>query len=172
MSEEKQSWLRGFEWIIVLLLLVPASFLIGEQRGTRKALENAEVVRDTVVTYLWDTVFQDRPVYVDRIKVRTEYVPVTDTLRIHDTTFVEVPIEQVEYRDTLYRAWVSGYHPALDSIQIFQQTKIVEVTKTITEKPKRWGIGIQAGYGVTVHQGTLYASPYIGVGVSYNFIRW
>lgn len=172
MSEENQSWLRGFEWIIVLLLLVPASFLIGEQRGTRKALENAEVVRDTVVTYLWDTIFQDKPVYVDRIKVRTEYVPVTDTIRIHDTLAVEVPIEQVVYRDTSYTAWVSGYHPALDSIQIFQQTKVVEVTRTISEKPKHWGVGVSAGYGASVREGAVYLTPFIGLGISYNIFSW
>lgn len=159
--------------LIIAILIIAANvgaFFWG--RSTVKLPEPGQIQVDTVVVVHTDTIVNEKPVYVDRIKVRTEYVPVTDTLRIHDTLAVEVPIEQVEYRDTLYQAWVSGYHPALDSIRIFQQTKIVEVTKTITEKPKRWGIGIQAGYGATVHQGTFYASPYIGVGVSYNIIRW
>ena len=165
--------MKAVNWLAIWCIaaaLMACDFIFG--RATAPEPGGGDVTVDTVVVYHTDTITQEKPVYVDRIKVRTEYVPVTDTLRIHDTTFVEVPIEQVEYRDTLYRAWVSGYHPALDSIRIFQQTKIVEVTKTITEKSKRWGIGINAGYGVTVHQGTFYTSPYIGVGVSYNFICW
>ena len=42
-------------------------------------------------------------------------------------------------------------------------------TTTITkDKPKKWGIGAQFGYGITGKQ----LSPFFGVGVSYNLIKW
>jgi hypothetical protein len=41
-----------------------------------------------------------------------------------------------------------------------------------TPKTTRWGIGFQAGYGASMQQGRVVGYPSIGVGVSYNFIRW
>jgi len=66
-------------------------------------------------------------------------------------------------------AWVSGYRPRLDSLQIFPRTVYRTVTNdiyhTITPKKKRWGIGLQVGYG--------YPNGwYVGVGVGYNLFWW
>ena len=36
-------------------------------------------------------------------------------------------------------------------------------------KPKRWGLGVQAGYGVDKN---LHGTWYLGVGVSYNFLQF
>ena len=72
----------------------------------------------------------------------------TDTMRIGDTV---VHREQAYYEDSLYRAWVSGYRPRLDSLMIFPKTVYQTVTNdiyhTITPKKKRWGLGLQVGYG-------------------------
>ena len=90
----------------------------------------------------------------------------TDTMRIGDTV---VHREQAYYEDSLYRAWVSGYRPRLDSLMIFPKTVYQTVTNdiyhTITPKKKRWGLGLQVGYGYT---GGLY----LGVGMSYNLWWW
>ena len=99
-------------------------------------------------------------------------VPITDTLMLHDTVLVHLPIEQRQYSDPRYTAWVSGYRPQLDSIQIYQQTQyITKEVKTVT-KPKRWGIGLQAGYGVSISNKQIQATPYIGIGISYNILTW
>lgn len=77
--------------------------------------------------------------------------------------------EQAYYEDSLYRAWVSGYRPKLDSLQIFSRTITKTVTNdiyhTINPKKKRWGMGVQAGYGYPY-------GGYIGFGVSYNIFQW
>ena len=90
----------------------------------------------------------------------------TDTMRIGDTV---VHREQAYYEDSLYRAWVSGYRPRLDSLMIFPKTVYQTVTNdiyhTITPKKKRWGLGLQVGYG---YPGGLY----LGVGMSYNLWGW
>lgn len=66
---------------------------------------------------------------------------------------------------------VSG-RPQLDSIQIYQRTEfITKEIKTVT-KPKRWGLGLQAGYGVSLHKGQIQPGPYIGVGLYYSLINW
>ena len=66
---------------------------------------------------------------------------------------------------------VSG-RPQLDSIQIYQRTEfITKEIKTVT-KPKRWGLGLQAGYGIALHKGQIHPAPYIGVGLSYSLINW
>ena len=90
----------------------------------------------------------------------------TDTIHIGDTV---VSREQAYYEDSLYRAWVSGYRPRLDSLQIFPRTVYQNVTNdiyhTITPKKKRWGLGLQAGYGYP-------GGWYVGAGVSWNLFMW
>lgn len=87
-----------------------------------------------------------------------------DTIHIGDTV---VQREQVVYQDSLYKAWVSGYRPRLDKLEIYPRT----ITNTITNdiyhpcKQKRWGIGLHAGYGYPMR-------GYVGVGISYNLFMW
>ena len=88
---------------------------------------------------------------------------------IPDSAKVTIPITQKIYETDLYKAYVSGYRPCLDSLLIFQQTQIIHIKDNT--KPKRWGIGIQVGYGVTMSR-TPQFSPYIGVGISYNLFNF
>lgn len=124
--------------------------------------------------YVYDTIFVEKPVIkkVDIIDTLLLPVPITDTLMLHDTVLIHLPIEQRQYSDPRYTAWVSGYRPQLDSIQIFQRTEfITKEVKPIT-KPKRWGIGLQAGYGASIINKQIQATPYIGIGISYNILTW
>lgn len=93
-------------------------------------------------------------------------IRLTDTMRIGDTV---VHREQAYYEDSLYRAWVSGYRPRLDSLQIFPRTVYQTVTNdvyhTIASKKKRWGLGLQVGYGYP-------GGWYTGVGISYDLWQW
>lgn len=49
--------------------------------------------------------------------------------------------------------------------------KVVDInsSRVTSTKPKRYGIGLQVGYGIT-KEATF--SPYVGIGLSYNPIRW
>ena len=90
----------------------------------------------------------------------------TDTIHIGDTV---VHREQTYYKDSLYQLWVSGYRPRLDSLHIFPRTVYQTVTNDVYHivkpKKKRWGFGVQAGYG--------YPSGwYIGIGGNYNLWQW
>ncbi|MDR2911320.1 MAG: hypothetical protein LBV47_08180, partial [Bacteroidales bacterium] len=75
--------------------------------------------------------------------------------------------EQKEYKTDDYRAVIEGYVANLLSMEVYPETQIITKTKTVTvTKKNQWGVGIQAGYGITA--GKL--SPYIGVGVQWNLI--
>lgn len=86
-----------------------------------------------------------------------------------DSADVVVPITQTIYEDSTYTAYVSGYNASLDSL-IFRMPREVITVKEY-QKPKRWSIGIQVGYGMTL-KGTPQFAPYVGIGVSYNLFSF
>lgn len=158
MGNMKDSW----KLILVVVGLMVACFFVG--RITKHAEQIETIVHKTDTLTLWDTVRIDRPVPVIQRVIDTMYVALADTVSVHDTTFVLLPRTQREYQDSLYHAWISGYRPQLDSIEVYTPTKFI--TKTIMEKPKKWHIGVQVGYGV----GKEGLSPYVGLGLTYSLI--
>ncbi len=79
---------------------------------------------------------------------------------------VSVPMTQREYEGAEYRAWVSGFEPRLDSIQVFCRSETVTVREVA--KRKRWGVGVSAGYGLTPHG----PEPFVGVSLNYNLFSF
>ena len=157
--------------ILLLFNIVNAiGYFVNEQRNSHSSEMKVKV--DTL--FIYDTIIVEKPVIkkVEIIDTLQLPVPITDTLMLHDTVFVHLPIGQRQYSDPRYAAWVSGYRPQLDSIRIYQQREfITKEIKTVT-KSKRWGIGLQAGYGVSLHNGQVFTAPYIGVGLSYSIFSW
>lgn len=156
------------------------TFLAGAAAGMflpRSCSDNDDagnVVTRTDTLIVRDTVIERHPVYVTSRVVDTVRIPLLDTVhvRVHDTLYVTVNREQKYYKGEDYEAWVSGYRPALDSVYVFPETRYVTETVQVKRKPTRWGIGIQAGYGVALPDGRPQLAPYLGVGISYNFIRF
>lgn len=136
----------------------------------------AAIPCDTARVTIIDTMTIYKPVPRDSVVVRyvASKLPVRrDTIIVyqHDSIEVEVPITQKVYSDSLYTAYVSGYLPSLDSLTLRSKTEVVTITKVIRQSDKRWGISLQAGYGVSL-KGTPQVAPYIGVGLSYNLFRF
>ena len=157
--------------VAFILIWSLAVFYAGRNWAIKRDISGYAERVDTLVVR--DTIVQEKPVYRTISQVRTEYVPVCDTIRIQDTLLVPVPIETKVYEDSLYRAEVSGYRASLDRLEIYQQERIITQTIPVQVKErKRWGIGVQAGYGVSTPNGKPVLSPYIGIGVSYDLIRW
>lgn len=157
--------------ILLLFNIVNAvGYFVNELRNSHSSEMKVKV--DTLLVY--DTIFVEKPVIkkVEIIDTLLLTVPITDTLMLHDTVLVHLPIEQRQYSDPRYTAWVSGYRPQLDSIQIYQQTQHITKEVKVATKPKRWGIGLQAGYGVSFSNKQIKATPYIGIGISYNILTW
>lgn len=161
---------------VLSLLLVLSIGINVKQCGSARDEPYCDTLRVTFV----DTIPYYNPVPRDSVVVRyvTAILPV-DTSgnnepqiipdfgniaqdNIPDSAAVVIPITQKVYGDSTYRAYVSGYRPRLDSIFVFPEREVVTISQKA--KPKRWGIGIHAGYGV----GKDGLSPYLGIGVSYN----
>ena len=158
-------------FVAFILIWSLAVFYAGRNWAIKRDISGYAERVDTLVVR--DTIVQEKPVYRTISQVRTEYVPVCDTIRIQDTLFVPVPIETKVYEDSLYRAEVSGYRASLDRLEIYQQERIITQTIPVqVRERKRWGIGVQAGYGMSIPNGKPVLSPYIGIGVSYDLIRW
>ena len=101
--------------------------------------------------------------------VNVEFIRDTvDTAKV----VADIPIVQKEYSDdSTYTAWVSGYRPSLDSINIYR--KNISTNKETVIKKKdihRFGIGpvVYGGYNF----GTKKLDYGVGIGVSYHIWEW
>ena len=84
-----------------------------------------------------------------------------------DSIEVELPITQKHYEDSTFSAWVSGYNPSLDSIEVYQRKEVQTIT-IHTKEQKRWSIGVNGGIGV-VYDGSWHCGPGINIGITYSF---
>ena len=158
---------KGF-WIVLALLLVSIGVNVWMWKNEPEA--SVVVERDTV----WkDTVIRE-PVAAETIQTgRVVYVkvavpqPQTQHDTIRDSIEVPVPIVQKRYEDSSYTAWVSGFEPKLDSIDLRLPTITEKVTKTIVKEAPRLSVGVQAGAGV----GIFNRQPdlWFGVGAQWRF---
>lgn len=144
--------------IIETLLLVLAAWWVFRP-APQHICTYSEIRTDTIR----DTITRIRPIAVSREVVRTIRVPVTDTIHIRDTAFIELPIETKVYKDSTYEAHISGYRPSLDSIRVFTR-RVIETRQIAPKKASRWGVGVTAGYGATP-KGLL---PFVGAGIIYK----
>lgn len=169
--------------IFSTMLLISAITILGYAliyKPIKSPTPTYDVIRDTVIYN--DTIPYYKPVPKDSliVRYRMDTLPIVgkvskeyDSLLSQsveqvggDSAAVVIPITQKVYEDSTYKAWVSGYEPQLDSIFVYQKTQVIN--NYIREKPKRWGIGLQIGYGCTGKE----LRPYIGIGVNYNIFRW
>lgn len=121
----------------------------------------------------YDTV-QSEPIVVIKVRVDTQYIlsPMpylawidnTDTIYVSDSCWHLR--EYKEYHDSNYYAKVSGVAPRLDELRIYPKTiyETKYIYRDIVHKPKRWGVGISAGYGICKDG----FSPVLAVTVNYD----
>lgn len=122
----------------------------------------------------YDTIMSD-PIVVTKVKVDTQYIlsPLpylawidhTDTIRTDSCVHLR---EYKEYRDSNYYAKISGVAPRLDELRVYPKTvyETKYIYRDIVSKPKKWGIGLSAGYGL----GNSGFTPFIGLSI--NYILW
>lgn len=166
-----------FRNICILLVCVIAIFVLafftGYRYGLNHAIIDSDVKVDTILVH--DTIMQYEPIYKEKRIVQKVLVPIEkkDTLWRHDTLLIPLNREQVVWKDSLSCVYASGINPQVDSVRHYVTHKII--TKELTQvvkKPTRWGVGIQAGYGVTLQNKQVKGVPYVGVGLTYNIITW
>jgi len=155
----------GTRWRVVLFLFILAIIVFAFFTGKRYAESNQHTLTDTLVVVKIDTVKIDKPIYVTENAIDTIFLVINDTIRLNDTLYQTLPITQRMYeKDSIYKAWVSGYRPQLDSLLVFPKTITKTVTNTVYQNSSKFGIGVTAGYGVS----KTGFSPFVGIGVYYS----
>ena len=158
-------------WILVLLLamsVVVNVWQCSHEPDIETKIERDTVWRDSIIREPLpaETINTGRVVYL-RIPVPGKRDTLRDTIR--DSIDIPVPIYQKRYEDSLYTAWVSGFEPNLDSINLHLPTITETITKTIVKPSPLITFGIQAGGGY----GIINRKPdiYVGVGAQLNLWR-
>lgn len=157
--------------IIAGIVLFLAGFLT---RQCTFKLPEPQIIEKRDTTSYIDTSFFSGPklseLIVNTRPLDTLWLPGEPRI-IHDTTWFALPREEVEYRDSSYRAVVSGFMPRLEELEIYRKKEVITIQteKTITiPKKTRFGVGVQAGYGITPSG----LQPYLGLGVTYNILSF
>lgn len=161
------SQLKKLASIIVFLCIV-LLFL----NNCQKPKVDTQIITHTDTIYTTETIYVKvkEPVEIIRYKDRV----FRDTIVLKDTIqVIDIPMERVTYQDSLYKAILSGYKPRLESMEIYAPHTIIntntEQINTIYRNDfSRWSLGLSGGYAITNNG----LSPYIGVGINYNIIRW
>ncbi len=167
-------------WILVTVMALVVTFTILSHRRIKTAAPQPTKV--TVDSIVYDTIPYMLPLFYDSVVIRYDTVTLAlaesrpivikeqemDSVvyQAKDSASVVIPITQKEYGDSTYYARISGYNPILEEIRVYQRT--VYQTVEATGKSKKFGVGIQAGYGASKDG----LSPYFGVGIHYNIFSW
>ena len=156
-----------FSVLLILATFFMLGFIIGQKHPQKLPVEPIKTKVDTLIIH--DTTMSYIPIYVDRVKLDSVLVPVVDSVKIHDTTFVYLEREKVTWRDSLCEVYASGIMASVDSVRHFQEYKYITIETQVPVKVKsHCGLGVNAGYGV----GKGGLTPYVGVGISYNILSW
>lgn len=155
---------------VIFTLSVLIAFALGFLGGKVRAGSAVEVQTDTCVVR--DTIVENKPIYVERWRIRTDTVRLaavrSDTVEVWrlDTVAVEVPVEMRRYTGENYDLAVSGYRPELEWVKVFPAT----VTVTRTAGRSRWSFGAVVGPSVLLTpSGKLYGGIGVSAGVAYRF---
>lgn len=168
MNKETEDFLKFVALVAIFLLIMLAA--LGRIRKLEKHIEELEnAPADTVTMIRVDTLRIAEPVPVYKYIKFNDTVTICHELRDTVKELVFLPREYMVYKDTNYRAVVSGVQPRLDSIEVYSKTFTETITKIIqVPDTKRWGFGVNVSAGYDGKK----VRPFIGVGVQYNLVRW
>lgn len=169
MSEFKQTLITCVAIITAAIFM----FMAGQKHAQKRLILPQKERVDTLVIY--ETKLVEKPVFVEKKVVEKVPVPipVSDTKEVHDTIYVYMDREQVHWKDSLSDVYASGIGVQVDSVLHYVPTQVITKERDVIVKVKpKWSVGIQAGYGAFANNGQISASPYVGVGVTYNLFSW
>jgi hypothetical protein len=137
-----------------------------KEKRTVVKVEKIDTIHDTVPQLISKTY----------LKTKLDTLVLHDIINNRDTTekaaVVEIPYEQKVYaRDSMYKAWVSGYDPNLDSIRIyFKSVTVTETIERTIKDNKRFSIGPYVGAGYNFNNKQFGWG--VGVSLQYNLVKF
>lgn len=139
------------EHILCVLSLMVFFLVLPRHRG---GIFTNVIERDTTI---YNVTYRDSVVYnvtlKDSVIIDYDAVPLVDfdTIMLHDTTFIYLPIASYHFADSLSDIWASGYRVTLDSVRYHfrEVTKMVE--REVMIKPRR----LTADVGLTMYTGRV-----------------
>lgn len=176
-------------WLVIVLgglLLLFGVGYFSHQRGYKSG------VASVLITEHIDTCYLEKPVPVIEYRDSLRYIPVpyavhdtadriiSDTVRVRDTVYINLPMEVKQFADELYRCQVSGYHPSLDWIEVYSKTDVI--TQQV-KSPYLWDVvpyvncyspysdfrlGFSAGVRMPIYLNGIYVAPGLGYSSSLN----
>ncbi|MEG0984644.1 DUF6808 domain-containing protein, partial [Algoriella sp.] len=129
------------------------------------------------------TVYKDKIVYKDSIRTITKTIEgkEKEVIRYRDrVNYLKKKEKEIIYDTAICAEIVSNLKEQINNQDtiIFKKDSIIYLTNEIINyqekiinikpKPKRFGLGIQAGYGISNER----FSPYLGAGISINILRF
>lgn len=144
--------------IIAALVIYIVMSLIHKSEQQAGNAEYVEIVRvDTVTILKTDTFRLVEPIFKSEVIVDTIYME-----KSHENG-LKLSITQRYYEGSQYQAWVSGYKPSLDSLNVFNKTLTQTITETVTKEvyPKTLDVYLNGGCFSIDNK----ISPFIGVSV-------
>lgn len=147
------------KWVPYIVIVLLVVVLILSLTHPREVVVETHTT-DTVTIVRVDTIRESFPHFV--------YEKVLDTIFIKKVSEngLKLPITQRYYANDLYQAWISGYKPNLDSINVFN--KVIEravnhtVDRVVYPKTVDW----------YMNAGSMFidkkAAPYLGLNVKFK----
>lgn len=155
----------------VIVAALALSFMAGQRHAQKRLISPQKERVDTL--FILDTIVSEKPVFKEKRITERILVPVHDTIRVKDTLYLYAEREQVHWKDSLSDVYASGIGVNVDSVRHYVSTQVITKERDVIVKVKpKWSVGVQAGYGAFANNGQISASPYIGVGLTYNLFSW
>lgn len=187
--------------ISVILLLLTSVFIIGryigkkseENKQSRKEIEKVEVkigLTEKQVDSIYKNLLKNQEIKkvfiekeaqivreIQKIVIEKPKDTVCNDLYNKATSKINLLNNQISIKDTIEKKSndiINNQYNIIskkDSIISYKNAQI-DLYKNMKPPPKKIGVGIQVGYGLSVTENKLETRPYIGLGVSYNIFNF
>jgi hypothetical protein len=144
----------SFKHLLAILIALTIGFVVGYLSQPRPIIDNTTTVIDST-RYEFPSRFEVKSTEIRSFSIPklvfapqdTTTIVVTEYIK-GDSVDIELPFERREYRDSTYRAIVSGVvvddiHPTLESLDIYSKT----TTSIIEKKPPLFAPYVSASIG-------------------------
>lgn len=156
-----------------------------EVQRYKKELKEQGSVTKIITEAKYDTIWEFKPPSGDTIilsesilmdSLKTEWIDVTFGFVKGNSVFYLNKFRN-EYSIAIGResqGWLKKSKPFVEvtSYNPYTEVKSLRTYQVSLPRGKRWGIGIQAGYGLLLNNNRINTQPYIGLGLNYNIITW